>query len=55
MPEPARCLDVLRTSYKILQLVSVSHTEILPLDILFSKPNYIIINELNECCEPTLF
>lgn len=38
-----------------LQMASVSLTETLPLDKLFSKPNYNIVNELDESGEPTLF
>ena len=38
-----------------LQMANVSLTETLPLDKLFSKPNYNIVNELDESSEPTLF
>ena len=40
---------------EMLQMASVSLTETLPLDKLFSKPNYNIVNELDESSEPTLF
>ena len=36
-----------RPIYEMLQLVNVSLTEKTPLDKLFGKPNYNIINELN--------
>ena len=41
--------------YEMLQLVSVSLTETLPLGELFNKPNNNIINELDDSSEPTLF
>ena len=44
-----------RPIYEILQLVSVSLTERTPLEKLFGKPNYNIVNELNGSSEPTLF
>ena len=44
-----------RPIYEMLQLVSVSLTERTPLDKLFGKPNYNIVNELNGSSEPTLF
>ena len=44
-----------RSIYEMLQMVSVSLTETLPLDKLFGKPNYNIVNELDESSEPTLF
>ena len=44
-----------RSIYEMLQMASVSLTETLPLDKLFSKPNYNIVNELDESSEPTLF
>ena len=40
---------------EMLQMASISLTETLPLDKLFSKPNYNIVNELDESSEPTLF
>ena len=44
-----------RPIYEMLQLVNVSLTEKTPLDKLFGKPNYNIINELNGSSELTLF
>ena len=44
-----------RSIYEMLQLVSVSLTEKTPLDKLFGKPNYNIVNELDGSSEPTLF
>ena len=43
-------MDVQRSIYEMLQLVSVSLT-----DALFCKPNCNIVNELNDSSEPTLF
>lgn len=40
-----------RPIYEMLQLVNVSLTEKTPLDKLFGKPNYNIINELNGSSE----
>ena len=44
-----------RPIYEMLQLVSASLAENKPLDRLFGKPNYNIVNELNGSTEPTLF
>ena len=44
-----------RPIYEMLQLVSVSLTEKIPLRQLFGKPNYNIVNELDGSTEPTLF
>ena len=44
-----------RPIYEMLQLVSVSLTERTPLEKLFGKPNYNIVNELDGSTEPTLF
>ena len=44
-----------RPIYEMLQLVSVSLTETLPLGELFDKPNKNIINELDDSSEPNLF
>ena len=44
-----------RPIYEMLQLVSVLLTEKKPLDKLFVKPNYNIVNELDGSTEPTLF
>ena len=44
-----------RPIYEILQLTSASLAEFKPLDKLFRKPNYNIVNELDGSTEPTLF
>ena len=44
-----------RPIYEMLQLVSASIAEATPLDVLFGKPNYNIVNELDGSTEPTLF
>lgn len=44
-----------RPIYEMLQMVSVSLTETIPLEKLFAKPNDNIVNELDESSEPTLF
>ncbi len=48
-------MRIQRPIYEMLQLVSVSLTETLPLSELFDKPNNNIINELDDSSEPTLF
>ena len=48
-------MGIERPIYEMLQLTSVSLTELLPLDKLFGKPNNNIVNELDESSEPTLF
>jgi hypothetical protein len=48
-------MNIDRPIYEMLQLASVSLTETLPLDKLFGKPNYNIVNERNGSSEPTLF
>ena len=48
-------MEISRPIYEMLQLVSVSLTEKTPLDKLFGKPNYNIVNELDGSSEPTLF
>ena len=48
-------MKIERPIYEMLQMVSVSLTETLSLDKLFGKPNYNIVNELDESSEPTLF
>lgn len=48
-------LGVKRTIYEMLQIVSVSLTETIPLPDLFALPNNNIINELDDSNEPTLF
>ena len=44
-----------RPIYEMLQLASASLAERKPLDKLFGKPNYNIVNELDGSTEPTLF
>ena len=44
-----------RPIYEMLQLASASLAECKPLDKLFMKPNYNIVNELDGSTEPTLF
>ena len=48
-------MGVDRPIYEMLQLASVSLTETTPLNKLFGKPNYNIVNELDGSTEPTLF
>lgn len=44
-----------RSIYEMLQLVSVSLTDTVELKTLFGKPNCNIVNERNDSSEPTLF
>ena len=48
-------MDVQRSIYEMLQIVSVSLTDTVELKALFCKPNCNIVNELNDSSEPTLF
>lgn len=48
-------MDVQRSIYEMLQLVSVSLTDTVELKTLFCKPNCNIVNELDGSTEPTLF
>lgn len=48
-------MEIDRPIYEMLQLASVSLTETTPLNKLFGKPNYNIVNELGGSTEPTLF
>lgn len=48
-------MDVQRSIYEMLQLVSASLTDTVELKALFCKPNCNIVNELNDSSEPTLF
>lgn len=48
-------MDVQRSIYEMLLLVSVSLTDTVELKALFCKPNCNIVNELNDSSEPTLF
>ena len=46
-------MNINRSIYEMLQIVSVSLTDITALEVLFAKPNYI--NKLNDSTEPSLF
>lgn len=48
-------MDVQRSIYEMLQLVSVSLTDTVELNTLFCKPNCNIVNEPDGSTEPTLF
>ena len=48
-------MDVQRSIYEMLQLVSVSLTDTVELKALFCKPNCNIVNEPDGSIEPTLF
>ena len=48
-------MDVQRSIYEMLQLVSVSLTDNVELKTLFCKPNCNIVNEPDGSTEPTLF
>lgn len=48
-------MSIERSIYEMLQLVSISLTEIICLKDLFAKPNCNIVNELDGSTEPTLF
>lgn len=48
-------MNIDRTIYEMLQIVSVSLTDTTNLKDLFEKPNYNIVNELDGSTEPTLF
>ena len=48
-------MNIERSIYEMLQIVSVSLTDTTPLKDLFAKPNYNIVNELDGSTEPTLF
>ena len=48
-------MNVERSIYEMLQIVSISLTDATPLKDLFAKPNYNIVNELNGSTESTLF
>ena len=43
-----------RSIYEMLQIVSISLTDATPLKDLFAKPNYNIVNELDDSTEPSL-
>ena len=48
-------MNVERSIYEMLQIVSISLTDATPLKDLFAKPNYNIVNELDDSTEPSLF
>ena len=48
-------MGINRPIYEMLQLASASLAECKPLNKLFGKPNYNIVNELDGSTEPTLF
>lgn len=48
-------MNIDRSIYERLQIVSISLTDTSALEDLFARPNYIIVNELNDSTEPTLF
>lgn len=48
-------MEIDRPIYEMLQLVSISLTEKTPLNKLFGKPNYNIVNDLDGSSEPSLF
>lgn len=48
-------MDVQRSIYEMIQLVSVSLTDTVELKALFCKPNCNIVNEPDGSTEPTLF
>lgn len=48
-------MGIERSIYEMLQIASISLTDTTPLEDLFAKPNYNIVNELDGYSEPTLF
>ena len=48
-------MNIERSIYEILQIVSTSLTDTTNLKDLFAKPNCNILNELDGSTEPTLF
>ena len=48
-------MNIERSIYEMLQIVSISLTDTTNLKDLFAKPNYNIVNELDGSTEPTLF
>ncbi len=48
-------MGIERSKYEMLQIASISLTDTTPLEDLFAKPNYNIVNELDGYSEPTLF
>lgn len=50
-----RKMNIERSIYEMLQIVSISLTDTINLKDLFAKPNYNIVNELYGSTEPTLY
>ena len=48
-------MNIGRSIYEMLQIVSITLTDITNLKDLFAKPNYNIVNELDGSTESTLF
>ena len=48
-------MNIERSIYEMLQIVSISLTDTANLKDLFAKPNYNIVNELDGSTEPSLF
>ena len=48
-------MNIERSIYEMLQIVSISLTDTTNLKDLFAKPNYNIVNELDASTEPSLF
>lgn len=48
-------MNVERSIYEMLQIVSISLTDTTNLRDLFAKPNCNIVNELADSTEPNLF
>ena len=48
-------MNIERSIYEMLQIVSISLTDITTFRDLFTKPNYNIVNEHYGSTEPTLF
>lgn len=50
-----KTINVERSIYEMLQIVSISLTDTTHLRDLFAKPNYNIVNELDDSTEQNLF
>lgn len=48
-------INIERSIYEMLQIVSISLTNTTPFKDFFTKPNYNIVNELDVSTEPILF
>ena len=48
-------MNIKRSIYEMLQIVSISLTDTTNLIDLFAKPNYNIVNELDSSTEPSMF